>query len=130
MWCNVFIFQQYCEEVIKKLQIGIIRHSVELTTASHNSLEKDKTIQRLSQDWAKVKKFWEEVNNRHKNLVQDLQTEREMSRQKNLEISKVSIIVNLFFYPPLPIKESKRMRDKGVFRVTIVAHTYINFLVI
>lgn len=94
--CNI-CFPKHCENVIKALQQSIIEQETKLAAASHASLEKDKTLQKLLQNWEKIKKFSEEEKSKQKNLVQEMQTERDMSQKKDLEIHKVSKIDSLSF---------------------------------
>ena len=68
----------------------IVKHEAFLATASRASLEKDEGIEKISQEWENVQKLWEEVKNKNKNLVQDIQNERDKSQKRDLEIMKVS----------------------------------------
>lgn len=76
----------------------IVKHEALFAAASHVSIEKDKGIKNLSQEWEKVQKLWEEVKNNHESLVQDIKTERGWSQKRDLEITKVSKLIILFSY--------------------------------
>lgn len=80
--------RQHCEQLIHNLQYRVLEQQEKLAVAMHVDQEKDKAIQQIRDAWHQLTTHWTELEDQRHKLAHELQKERDVSKQRELEISK------------------------------------------
>lgn len=80
--------RQHCEQLIHNLQYRLLEQQEKLAVAMHVDQEKDRAIQQIRDAWHQLTRHWTELEDQRHKLAQELQKEKDVSKQRELEISK------------------------------------------